>query len=181
MEPYKARNNEEFDEIVREYVNDIRKIIYTYVKNHHTMEDITQEVFLSAYRNLGQFRGDSAIKTWLIKIAINKAKDYLKSWNYRAIKVTNLIKEDSVSRKTEQVIIDNDWDQELARVIMDLPIKYREVIILYYYEELDTNEISNILNINLNTVKTRLNRSRDLVKRRLDFIGEISKADKKGT
>ena len=169
VEPYKAGNNEEFDEIVREYVNDIRKIVYTYVKNHHTMEDITQEVFWSAYRNLGQFRGDSAIKTWLIKIAINKAKDYLKSWHYRVIKITNLIKEDSVSRETEQVVIDNDRDQELAKVIMDLPIKYREVIILYYYEELDTNEISNILNINLNTVKTRLNRGRDLVKRRFNF------------
>lgn len=169
MEPYKAGNSEEFDEIVREYVNDIRKIVYTYVKNHHTMEDITQEVFWSAYRNLGQFRGDSAIKTWLIKIAINKAKDYLKSWHYRAIKITNLIKEDSINRETEQAVIDNDRDQELAKVIMDLPIKYREVIILYYYEELDTNEISNILNINLNTVKTRLNRGRDLVKRRFNF------------
>ncbi|MGD6858008.1 sigma factor [Bacillus infantis] len=71
MKPFKDGESE-FEDIVKKYVNDIRKIVYTYVRNHHTMEDITQEVFWSAYRNYEQFRGESSVKTWLIKIAVNK-------------------------------------------------------------------------------------------------------------
>ncbi|WP_409275977.1 sigma-70 family RNA polymerase sigma factor [Neobacillus sp. SCS-31] len=171
MEQQKFGDTNKFDELVKEYVNDIRKIVYTYVKNHHTMEDITQEVFLSAFNNFASFRGESSIKTWLVKIAINKSKDYLKSWHYRAIQITNWIKEESGNSNTEKTIIDNDRDKELARIIMELPIKYREVIILYYYEELDSIEISNILNLKINTVKTRLIRGRDLVKRRFELNG----------
>ncbi|AGX02558.1 MULTISPECIES: sigma-70 family RNA polymerase sigma factor [Bacillaceae] len=169
MEPFKDGGSVEFDEIVKEYVNDIRKVVYTYVRNHHTMEDITQEVFWSAYRNFEQFRGESSVKTWLIKIAVNKAKDYLKSWHFRTMQFTNLIKEDTAKRDTEQMVLDHDRDMELARTIMDLPIKYREVILLYYYEDYDTAEISIILGLKQNTVKTRLIRGRDLLKRRFDF------------
>ncbi len=57
MEQYKAEGSYEFDEIVNLYVNDVRKIIYSYVKHHPTMEDLTQEVFLAAYHNLSGFRG----------------------------------------------------------------------------------------------------------------------------
>jgi RNA polymerase sigma-70 factor, ECF subfamily len=161
---------EEFDKFVVAYVNDIRKIVFSYVKNHHTMEDITQEVFLSAYSNLENFRGESSFKTWLLKIAVNKSKDYLKSWQYCKVQVTNwLAKEELGKNDVEMNVISNLRDRELANMIMQLPVKYREVIILYYYQDLDTNEISSLLNISVNTVKTRLIRGRDLVKGRFDF------------
>jgi RNA polymerase sigma-70 factor, ECF subfamily len=160
----------EFNKIVETYVNDIRKIVFSYVKNHHTMEDITQEVFITAYNNLDKFRGESSVRTWLLRIAVNKSKDFLKSWHYRKIQLTNWIGKDEMVRKDVEVtILNNIRDKELANMIMELPIKYREVIILYYYQGLDTNEISSLLNVNVNTVKTRLIRGRDLVKRRFDF------------
>jgi RNA polymerase sigma-70 factor, ECF subfamily len=160
----------DFDKMVSAYVNDIRKIVFSYVKNHHAMEDITQEVFLSAYNNLDHFRGDSSVKNWLIKIAVNKSKDYLRSWQYRRVLVTNyLAKEELDKNDVELKVISNFREKELANNIMELPIKYREVIILYYYQDLDTNEISSLLNLSVNTVKTRLIRGRDLLKRRFDF------------
>jgi RNA polymerase sigma-70 factor, ECF subfamily len=160
----------DFNKIVSAYVNDIRKIVFSYVKNHHAMEDITQEVFLSAYNNLEHFRGDSSVKNWLIKIAVNKSKDYLRSWQYRRVQVTNwLAKEELDKNDVELKVIINFRDKELANIIMELPVKYREVIILYYYQDLDTNEISSLLNLSVNTVKTRLIRGRDLLKRRFDF------------
>jgi RNA polymerase sigma-70 factor, ECF subfamily len=160
----------DFNKIVLAYVNDIRKIVFSYVKNHHAMEDITQEVFLSAYNNLDHFRGDSSVKNWLIKIAVNKSKDYLRSWQYRRVQVTNwLAKEELDKNDVELKVISNFRDKELANIIMELPVKYREVIILYYYQDLDTNEISSLLNLSVNTVKTRLIRGRDLLKRRFDF------------
>jgi RNA polymerase sigma-70 factor, ECF subfamily len=160
----------EFNKIVETYVNDIRKIVFSYVKNHHTMEDITQEVFITAYNNLDKFRGEGSIRTWLLRIAVNKSKDYLKSWLYRKIQLTNWIgKDEMVRRDVEVTILNNIRDKELANMIMELPVKYREVIILYYYQGLDTNEISSLINVSVNTVKTRLIRGRDLVKRRFDF------------
>jgi RNA polymerase sigma-70 factor, ECF subfamily len=160
----------EFNKIVETYVNDIRKIVFSYVKNHHTMEDITQEVFISVYNNLDNFRGESSIRTWLLRIAVNKSKDYLKSWHYRKIQFNNWIgKDEMVKKDVEGTILSNIRDKELANMIMELPVKYREVIILYYYQGLDTNEISSLLNVSVNTVKTRLIRGRDLVKRRFDF------------
>lgn len=162
-------SSNEFEKIVETYVNDVRKIVFSYVKNHHTMEDITQEVFLSAYHNMNKFRGESSMRTWLLKIAINKSKDYLKSWHHRKIQVTNWFKDKPGIHTVEKTILQNTRDEELAGKIMELPIKYREVIILYYYQDLDTNDIARLLNLNVNTVKTRLIRSRDLIKRRFDF------------
>ncbi|WP_442599925.1 sigma-70 family RNA polymerase sigma factor [Neobacillus sp. D3-1R] len=170
MEQDRSENLNEFNKIVETYVNDIRKIVFSYVKNYHSMEDITQEVFISAYKNLENFRGESSIRTWLLKIAVNKSKDYLKSWHYRKVQLTNwIIKDELVKKDVEGITISNFRDKELANLIMQLPVKYREVIILYYYQGLDTNEISSLLNLSVNTVKTRLIRSRDLVKRRFDF------------
>jgi RNA polymerase sigma-70 factor, ECF subfamily len=160
----------DFNKIVSAYVNDIRKFVFSYVKNHHAMEDITQEVFLSAYNNLDHFRGDSSVKNWLIKIAVNESKDYLRSWQYRRVQVTNwLTKEELDKNDVEWKVISNHRDRELANMIMEIPLKYREVIILYYYQDLDTNEIGSLLNLSVNTVKTRLIRGRDLLKRRFDF------------
>jgi RNA polymerase sigma-70 factor, ECF subfamily len=161
--------NYPFETFVMEYINDVRKLIYSYVKSHQTMEDLTQEVFISALQGYESFRGDSSIKTWLFKIAINKSKDYLKSWHYRRITLTNYFQDQLQEKTTENQFMTNQRNWELARVIMSLPLKYRETIILYYYHELTINEVSELLNINVNTAKTRLIRGRDLIKRRFDI------------
>ncbi|RBP86577.1 RNA polymerase sigma (SigV) subunit [Cytobacillus firmus] len=161
----------EFEQLVEEYMTDVRKIIFVYVKNKQAMEDVAQEVFLSVYRNLNQFRRESSIKSWIMKIAVNKSKDYLKSWHYRKVSLSGFFKEEPSRDDTEHKAISNFQNQELAEVIMNLPIKYREIIILYYYEDMDTAQISDILNVNVNTVKTRLIRGRELIKRRFEFNG----------
>ncbi|OCA84525.1 hypothetical protein A8F94_15045 [Bacillus sp. FJAT-27225] len=155
--------------MVETYLNDIRKVIFTYVKDYHMVEDITQEVFLTVFHKLKDFRGESSMKTWILKIAINKSKDYLKSWNYRKVQLTSWLKEEPGANEVERTVMNKLQNHELAETIMKLPLKYREVVILYYYHDFDTNEISFLLNLNVNTVKTRLLRSKDLLKRRFDF------------
>ncbi|WP_316572882.1 sigma-70 family RNA polymerase sigma factor [Neobacillus sp. YIM B06451] len=156
----------DFDILVLTYVNDIRKLIYSYVKHGETVEDLAQEVFLSAYQGYHNFRGDSSAKTWLFKIAINKCKDHLKSWHHRHLVLTEFFQEKSSRSTAETEAIAGLEKQELAKAIMALPLKYREIIILYYYHDLSLPEISGLLNMNSNTVKTRLARGRDLIKRR---------------
>lgn len=159
----------DFDSLVNTYVNDIRKLIYSYVKHIQTVEDLTQDVFLSAYQGFSSFRGESSVKTWLFKIAINKCKDHLKSWHYRQILLTEFFQEKINQDTAESEAMAGLEKKALARVIMMLPLKYREVIILYYYHDLSLPEICGLLNVNANTAKTRLARGRDLIKRRYHF------------
>lgn len=158
-----------FESIVHEYLNEVRKLVYSYVKNYHTMEEITQEVFLTAFQKIEEFRGDSSLKTWLFTIAINKSKDYLKSWHYRYMSFNQFFQNKGSAKSVETEIISMQRNHELAKAIMELPVKYREIIILYYYHDLDSNEISNLLNTNVSTIRTRLTRGRELLKRRFDI------------
>ncbi|WP_180953466.1 sigma-70 family RNA polymerase sigma factor [Bacillus sp. T33-2] len=97
----------EFETIVANYINDVRKLIFSYVKNHQTMEDLTQEVFLSVYNNFQSFRGESSFKTWLFKIAVNRTKDYLKSWHCRYTTLTNYFQDKELGKTTENQLVDS--------------------------------------------------------------------------
>lgn len=156
----------DFESLVLAYLNDIRKLIYSYVKHAETVDDLAQEVFLSAYQGYRGFRGESSAKTWLFKIAINKCKDHLKSWHHRHMVLTEFFQEKSSGKTAETEALGGIEKQHLASVILALPLKYREIIILYYYHDLSLPEICGLLNMNANTVKTRLVRGRELIKRR---------------
>ncbi|RHW43369.1 sigma-70 family RNA polymerase sigma factor [Neobacillus notoginsengisoli] len=154
------------DELMQEYSDDILHLVYTYVKNRTTAEDLTQEIFLKCYEKLSQFNQQASIKTWLYRIASNHCKDYLRSWYYRKITLSDKIS-DYIPSKTKQVeeeIIANSEENILTNAVMNLPLKYREVVFLHYYEELSLAEISKITTVNINTIKTRLKRAKELLK-----------------
>ncbi|MCM3364993.1 MULTISPECIES: sigma-70 family RNA polymerase sigma factor [Niallia] len=147
------------------YGNDVLKISYIYLKNIQLAEDVTQDVFLRCLEQLDNFKGNSSYKTWVIRITVNRCKDVLKSWSYR-----NLILLESFSyfkdKNTNYVDpLHNTEDYSLSEKVMQLPIKLREVIILFYYEDFTIDEISKILKINPNTVKSRMHRGRERLKK----------------
>ncbi len=104
------------------------------------------------------------------RIAINHCKDYLKSWYNKNVVITDEEPANNITKKemVEQVVIQKEADDELISAIMTLPIKYREVIYLFYYEELPIKEISVLTETGDNTVKTRLKRAKELLKERLE-------------
>lgn len=154
------------DQLMHEYSDGILHLVYTYVKNRTTAEDLTQEIFIKCYEKLGQFNQQSSIKTWIYRIASNHCKDYLRSWHYRKItfneKIINYLP--SQSKHVEEEVITKNEENNLASAVMALPIKYREVVFLHYYEELSVTEISKVTNVNVNTIKTRLKRAKELLK-----------------
>jgi RNA polymerase sigma-70 factor (ECF subfamily) len=154
------------DQLMQEYSDDILHLVYTYVKNRTTAEDLTQEIFLKCYEKLNQFNQQATLKTWVYRIASNHCKDYLRSWHYRKItlsdKILNYIP--SKSKQVEEEIIANSEENILTNAVMNLPLKYREVVFLHYYEELSLAEISKITTVNINTIKTRLKRAKELLK-----------------
>ncbi|MCT2344599.1 sigma-70 family RNA polymerase sigma factor [Niallia taxi] len=154
------------DQLMQEYSDDILHLVYTYVKNRTTAEDLTQEIFLKCYEKLNQFNQQATLKTWVYSIASNHCKDYLRSWHYRKITLSDKILDyiPSKSKQVEEEIIANSEGNILTNAVMNLPLKYREVVFLHYYEELSLAEISKITAVNINTIKTRLKRAKELLK-----------------
>ena len=156
---------QKFQEVMQEYTDYLLRLAYLYVKDWSATEDIVQDVFLKFYQNFEQFEERSSLKTYLAKMTINKSKDYLKSWRYRKQILTNSFS--SLTKRERNQIIEHDEKLELADAVLQLPLKYREVVIYYYFEELSVLEVAQILWISDNTVKTRLRKARVLLKNQL--------------
>ncbi|MFP7297092.1 sigma-70 family RNA polymerase sigma factor [Neobacillus niacini] len=158
--------------LMNDYGETIKRLVFTYIRDYALTEDLTQEIFLTLYLKLGTFEGRSSLKTWVYSIAINKCKDYLKSWHYRKMSYTNnLLDFIGTNKGPENNLLEQSTRSELAQEILKLPIKYREVIILFYYKEFSIHEISVLLNISESTVKVRLHRGREKLRLGLDLLG----------
>lgn len=161
------QSNEAFlEQCMLRYGRDILHFAYTYVRDDQLAEDITQEVFIKCITHLHQFRGDSTLKTWLLSITSNYCKDYLKSSRFKFQKLHKMLTGEikAPNPTPEESIVTEDIHDKVTQAILLLPIKYREVIHLYYYEEMSIQEITTLLHINRNTVKTRLARAREKLK-----------------
>ena len=157
----------QFEDIMMQYGTDVKRFIFTYVKDWDVASDLTQDVFIKVYHSLQQFEYRSSLKTWIFSIAANRSKDYLKSWHYRHLTFNEKFfsKRASGDKNPEQQLLQNAENQSMLTKVQSLPIKYKEVIFLYYYGELTTSEISALLNTSVSTVKTRLLRGKQLLKK----------------
>ncbi|MDR4886028.1 sigma-70 family RNA polymerase sigma factor [Fredinandcohnia sp. QZ13] len=162
-------NEEKITRLMDQYGQEVIMLAYTYVKDKQLAEDIAQEVFIKCYEKLDSFRHESSYKTWIYRITINKCKDVFKSWHYRLLIFTDLIKgkKDIAAQSAEFENVKREENLWVAEMVMSLPLKLREVIILYYFEELKIEEIAEMLEIKLNTVKTRLHRARYVLEKKL--------------
>ncbi|WP_312097217.1 sigma-70 family RNA polymerase sigma factor [Niallia sp.] len=170
MEVSPPSKEELLRELIELYAESIKRLAYTYVKNWSAAEDITQEVFIKCYENIEGFRGDSSYKTWLYKITRNKCKDYLKSKWYRSFFPTDFMQERIGNNEfsTEEQALNKLEDIELSQKVLALPTKYREIIILFYYEQLKMKEIEALTHLNVDTIKTRLRRGKKLLQKKME-------------
>ncbi len=152
--------------IMDEYGESVVWLAFSYLKDKGKSEDIAQEVFITCYTKLDSFNMESSLKSWVLTITANKCKDVLKSWAHRNIifaqSLLGTFKQQGSDPDLE--LIGSEENRELTKNILKLPIKYREVIFLHYFEDLKVQEISEFLSIKENSVKTRLRRARILLK-----------------
>ena len=137
----------------------LKRLCYLYLHDEAMAEDAVQETFLKAFRSLGDFRGEANEKTYLTRIAINTCKDMLRSGWFRHID-----RRITVDMLPSQEKIKDPAHRDVAVVVMNLPRKLREVILLYYYRGLNTLEIAETLNISQPAVTGRLKRAREKLK-----------------
>ena len=159
----------DIETLMRKHGNEVLRTAYSYVKDKFTAEDIFQEVFIKVYKNLENFRDESDIKTWIIRITINTAKDYLKSAYSRKVVPMMEFKEDQlVSDNDFEEVENRDRDEQVKKTVMSLPEQYREVLLCVYYHDMSVADTAKSLGIAEGTVKSRLSRARDMMKNKLE-------------
>lgn len=159
----------DIETLMREYGNDVLRTAYSYVGDKYAAEDIFQETFIKAFRSLDSFRDESSIKTWLIRITINAAKDYLKSaYNKKVVPMMEFKEDALVSENDFEEVENKDRDAQVRDTVMSLPEAYREVVLCVYYHEMSVAQTAESLGIAEGTVKSRLSRARDMLKNKLE-------------
>ncbi|MER2128582.1 sigma-70 family RNA polymerase sigma factor [Solibacillus sp.] len=162
---------EHLKEVMNAYGEYCIRVAYLYVKDWAAAEEIVQDVFLAYYKQHHQFAGRSSLKTYLVKITVHKSHDYLRSWKR---KVGLFMPSKAGTPSVEAIKIQQEQQTELLAALLQLPIKYREVLLLHYYDDYKIREIADILQVSESTVKTRLVRGRDKLKTLLvDFEWEV--------
>ena len=148
------------EQIVRTYADMVYRIACRYVKNSIDADDVFSEVFLAYFKKERTFESEEHRKAWLIRVTINCAKDFLMQ---RA-----QMQELNEETLADQTASTEDTYIDLHRAIEQLRPDYREVIKLYYLDDLSVKQIAQILDKNENTVKTQLSRARDMLRTYLE-------------
>ena len=159
----------DLESMMRTYGNDVLRTAYMYVKDIHTAEDIFQEVFIKADRNKEGFRGESSVKTWLIRITVNACKDYLKSaYNRRVTPLQEFQENALMSENDFDGIERKETQQEVRNAVMSLPEAHRDVVLCVYFQGMTVPEAAKALGLAEGTVKSRLSRAKDKLKQLLE-------------
>ncbi len=160
--------SEHLTAIMEEHGEYCLRVAYLYVRDWSIAEEIVQDVFLAYYLQQNRFEQRASLKTYLVKITVHKSHDYLRSWKNKRHQLFGKL-HFGVSKRTPEIdLIKADERVTLKAALFELPISYREVLILYYYQELKVREIADVLGCTENTVKTRLRRARQMLQDKLE-------------
>lgn len=153
------RSEQEVNRAVERYADTVRRLCMIHLKNYHDSEDIFQTVFLKYVLSSVVFESEEHEKAWFIRVTINACKDFFKDF-FRS----HTVPLEELLHQQEELTPDNS---EVLDAVLSLPVKYRDVVYLYYYEEYTAVEIASILKKNKNTVYMLLTRSKRLLREKL--------------
>ena len=154
---------EAFMDLVSEYQAQLRRLCCVILKDAHLAEDAVQETFLKVYRSMGSFRQDSSERTWITRIAVNTCRDMMKSRWFRYMD-RNVMIEDL----PEPEVPGDPEDDGLYEAVLRLPVKQREAVLLYYYQNMTMQEVSDTLQISVSNVSRRLESARKALRKKLE-------------
>jgi RNA polymerase sigma-70 factor (ECF subfamily) len=169
-----------FDMLVHKYQQKVINLVYRYVHSREEAQDIAQDTFIKAYRAIANFRGDSAFYTWLYRIAINTAKNYLSSLQRKApcldVDITDIMSLDQSASlrddaSPEYLLQRDDTMQAILQAIEALPEDFRSAITLREMEGLNYEDIAEVLDCPVGTVRSRIFRARETINQHLQELG----------
>ena len=166
-----------FDQLVSKYQRKLGRLLSRFIRDPAEVEDVTQEAFIKAYRALPAFRGDSAFYTWLYRIGINTAKNYLVSQGRRAPTTTEFDSEEAETfedgdqlrdiNTPESLLLSKQIGETVNAAMDALPEELRTAIVLREIEGLSYEEIAKVMNCPIGTVRSRIFRAREAVASKL--------------
>lgn len=159
-----------FEELVRLYRNDVFAVSFHFVHNREDAWDISQEVFVKAFKALNRFRGDASFKTWLLRIASNQCKDFLKKRRLKTVSFDETILAEAASATTDeprQLLENKELAAAIQKALDGLSHKHRTAFILREYEGLSYEDMANVMECNLGTVMSRLHHARKKLQKSL--------------
>jgi RNA polymerase sigma-70 factor (ECF subfamily) len=168
-----------FDLLVLKYEHKIVNLVMRYVRDPEQALDITQEAFIKAYRALPRFRGDSAFYTWLYRIAVNTAKNYLAAQRRRPTDVELDLQDPEQyglhaklkeTDTPEAVTLSRELQLTLERAIESLPDDLRTAIILREIDGMSYEEIGETMDCPVGTVRSRIFRARDAIGKKVGTL-----------
>lgn len=175
----KAGDGKAYDELILLYKDAVQGIIFRMVRNKQEAEDLAQEAFIKAYNSINSFNEEYAFSTWLFKIATNNCIDFFRKRKLKTQSMDQSIryKDDEIKqeyadpeRTADKEMLASEKSQLIKAAIENLPEKYKTAILLRHTEEKSYDEIATLLDLPLGTVKARIFRAREMLKKSLKDI-----------
>ncbi|MFD0961861.1 RNA polymerase sigma factor [Paenibacillus chungangensis] len=170
--------------LMKQYGNAVMRTAALLLKDGHLAQDVSQEVFLKAYERIGQYRGEGSLRAWLLQITVNQCRGRMRRASWKRL----LFRSFTDERKPDEAVESGNGlsdsqaalepgsprqirELSLRQEIGKLELAYREVVVLYYYDELSVKEIADVLQLSEPNVKSRLHRARQALKVQLEEGG----------
>ena len=148
--------------LMEQYGDGLTRFCYLNLSDYHLAQDAVQETFVKAYRKFQLFRGDCSEMGWLYAIALNCCRDIRRRTWFRYERGPSI---EELPEPSEEF---KAYDDTLITEVMKLPLKYREIILLYYFQGISLHEVALMLSVNESTLSTRLKRAREKLKSKLE-------------
>ncbi len=182
LERLRRGDSAAFEHLVADYTGDVYALLFRLTSDPEEARDLTQETFLRAFQNINRFRGDATLKTWIYRIAINQARNRWRWWRRRRRDAT--VSLDATDERHEQPLaaslpsndapnpeqetLARERENQLREALLGLRRSYREAVILRDVKGFSYEEIADLLQINIGTVKSRISRGRLELRRKLE-------------
>jgi RNA polymerase sigma-70 factor (ECF subfamily) len=176
VEKYRAGNNQAFETLLHKYLKPVYNFLYQIARDKKQVEDLAQETFIKAWKNISRFNQEKKFKTWLFTIAKNTAFDYLKKKKTLAFsdfagddgynKLENIAGKVIIS---DEILAQKDIEKYVVKALQKMPEKYGAILTLCYKEDFTLVEAAEILGEPYNTVKSRHNRALKILRKELEM------------
>lgn len=180
-----AGSEQAYEQLIDQYQQPVYNLVYRLLSDPGDACDVVQEVFIKIFRNIGNFRSQSSLKTWVYRIALNEANNRRRWFSRHKKHEVDLDRDDDHARSLQDTIQDGGFSpfdlmlgtetqEKIEEALQKLSANFRDAVVLRDIEELSYEEISEILSINMGTVKSRILRGREALRKQLLQDGDVT-------
>jgi RNA polymerase sigma-70 factor, ECF subfamily len=161
-----------FEEIVARWQRPLINLAFRFCRDRSRAEDLAQEAFLKAYRSLASFRGEASFSTWLMAVAINLFRSSLRRQEPSIVGLEAVAAAAGELLGAAMMLERRDLERTVRAAVAGLPARYRDALVLFYFLDMNVEAAASVLGVPSGTLKARLHRGRNLLRKRVTKHGE---------